>query len=65
MSCENSCMSADFTANTSHIIVSAAVLASEVLKPTNPLALRNWYKKLLNGFKFKIATSFKISAKSY
>ena len=49
--------SADFLANSSHIIESAAI------NPTNPLALRKYHIKNSNCFKFKIATSFKISAK--
>ena len=39
MSCEDSCKSANFLAITSHVIESAAVLASYVPKPTSPFAL--------------------------
>ena len=56
--------SADLFANSSHIIEFSCYLSSIGNNPTNPLALRNCYIKNLICFQFKIATSFKISAKN-
>ena len=56
--------SADFLANSSHIIELNCYLSFIGVNLTNPLALRNYYIENLDCFKFKIATSFKISAKS-
>ena len=57
--------SADFFANSSHIIESATISATiSGINPNNPLALKNCDIKNLICFQFKIATSFKISAQN-